>query len=654
MNQKFYELIELLNTEPRLYADKVYDYIKTNINPSNGKEFIELLEEKLNTSDKNPIKLAILYYALARDEYPKDFKKSEEYLDEAIAQIMSTPSYKKLDVYYSLLCVKAIYLNVLCKFYDSFIIANRCAKELIGSNNVNSLCAFDINLAYIANELGYPDTALAILNSFKENRKYLTPYTRLSLSKAYLLTFVKLENYSSYYEEYKKMETYTNNEETLISGLLIYYTGIKDLKNASIYKDKLLKKLEERNHYLSLSQDAETIISLARYYYMTKEFDEAYKYYKLAYDNLGGYAGQRMTISHEYIVVLHNIGMHEESYKTYLLLYEYTKIHTENLKNIISNGHFKEYSNMSSSYLSTMAKMDEATSFLNEALKCDNIYTILHKFFDLVDRFCPGSRLRISIKEKDGIYSFEKDYTKLVKTNSAKALDIFNSKGITHISSMLRPFLQGFNHIYPMRDGNTVVGYVLFDDKFLSYQDDATKNVAIDVVSTLFSAIKRNNKMNELKRNSRLDPLTKTYNRDALFDYLENISYNNTYLIEIDLDNFKLINDSFGHPAGDEVLKKLTTYLKKSFGSRSVFRFGGEEFVIITKLDKQTIVKKFNDIRALLIQSPVVYNGNEIVITLSYGGVIIKNSKDFKRAYEQADNILYEMKKGGKDRGFLE
>lgn len=119
----------------------------------------------------------------------------------------------------------------------------------------------------------------------------------------------------------------------------------------------------------------------------------------------------------------------------------------------------------------------------------------------------------------------------------------------------------------------------------------------------------------------------------------------------LDIDDFKQINDVYGHDAGDAVLKNYTAELRKRLPLQNkIARWGGEEFLIIfPKITSETIFE-LDTIRELLSLTPFHYNGQIIHVTATYG---ISSSRTFSSATEvlnDADNHLYIGKQNGKNR----
>lgn len=162
----------------------------------------------------------------------------------------------------------------------------------------------------------------------------------------------------------------------------------------------------------------------------------------------------------------------------------------------------------------------------------------------------------------------------------------------------------------------------------------------------------------ELQKQSNIDPMTKLYNRKALkndLELLHQISQDkqiNTTIMMIDVDNFKKINDQFGHLAGDKVLILLSRLIKSAIRETDkAYRYGGEELLIIfnrARLEDAKIVAEriLNTVRS----NKIIYKGNVIKMTLSIGMTSYKTGDTPEKLIERADSAVYEAKKRGKDR----
>ena len=169
----------------------------------------------------------------------------------------------------------------------------------------------------------------------------------------------------------------------------------------------------------------------------------------------------------------------------------------------------------------------------------------------------------------------------------------------------------------------------------------------------------------ELERQAHIrettDVLTQLFNKRKLFDFF--IEYENgvykepvTAMSILDIDDFKLYNDTYGHQTGDDCLRQIGLCLKKLEGiyHLTFYRYGGEEFVAVLHdpdiADISSVFEKINQaVRNLNISHSAVSKG---VVTVSIGVVPIKyNCKpNFEQLLDNADKALYSAKRTGKDK----
>jgi len=155
------------------------------------------------------------------------------------------------------------------------------------------------------------------------------------------------------------------------------------------------------------------------------------------------------------------------------------------------------------------------------------------------------------------------------------------------------------------------------------------------------------------------DSLTELYNRRYFDEVLETtIEKANRHqfpfvLCILDLDFFKKINDTFGHPAGDMVLIETSRMIKNSIKEKGIaFRYGGEEFSIIIKESKiESVYSLFEELRNKIMTFPYRYKKERIRITASFGlaefSPTLFNSE---KIIAKADKALYQAKNSGRNR----
>ncbi|KTD60708.1 GGDEF domain-containing protein [Legionella shakespearei] len=119
-----------------------------------------------------------------------------------------------------------------------------------------------------------------------------------------------------------------------------------------------------------------------------------------------------------------------------------------------------------------------------------------------------------------------------------------------------------------------------------------------------------------------------------------------------DIDRFKRINDSFGHLAGDKVLKKVATIFKSSIRTTDfIARVGGEEFVFIFELTSSKEAKVILEkLRKLVEECQFYYRENKVDVTVSFGLTTVENGDDIETLFMRADNAMYKAKNAGRNR----
>ncbi len=176
--------------------------------------------------------------------------------------------------------------------------------------------------------------------------------------------------------------------------------------------------------------------------------------------------------------------------------------------------------------------------------------------------------------------------------------------------------------------------------------------------------LKRDNEV--LRESAVKDPLTKLYNRHGFNEEINRIvkernieserrksKIRQNTLLLLDIDNFKLINDTYGHDIGDEVLRQAAEFLRQSTRETDIIcRWGGEEFVVVFRNvnEKQVLQKFYNkENKRAQIGFVAIINEKEIPITFSGGAAEIAQEEYIKEAIVNADKKLYQAKRDGRN-----
>ncbi len=256
-------------------------------------------------------------------------------------------------------------------------------------------------------------------------------------------------------------------------------------------------------------------------------------------------------------------------------------------------------------------------------------------------------------------------------TNGEEALTVFGQNPDIKlvVTDYEMPKMNGVELIRKLRENHSknelaIIGVSASDDPLLSA--NLIKSGANDFVSKPFQveefhcrvghSIEMLENIALIKDLSYKDPLTRLYNRRYFFEntaafITDLVNVGDTYSVAmIDIDFFKNVNDSYGHAAGDEVLKSISAIVAGSFRDKAIVcRFGGEEFCVLLGHAPDTdVVVLFDRVREAIERSSVVVDGTTIKVTVSTG--VCSDPDDLQAMLKVADKRLYAAKDSGRNR----
>ena len=165
--------------------------------------------------------------------------------------------------------------------------------------------------------------------------------------------------------------------------------------------------------------------------------------------------------------------------------------------------------------------------------------------------------------------------------------------------------------------------------------------------------------LDAVRTQATLDALTQLFNRAAFDQEIDKVATlglllgSEPCLVMVDVDHFKSINDQYGHPIGDEVLRVVADNLVRHFLRKEDFvcRFGGEEFAIVIRDSAADKVKaRIERARATLASTPVATTAGPIEVTFSAGLTALVPGEPPSQWVERADRALYTAKHEGRNR----
>lgn len=155
------------------------------------------------------------------------------------------------------------------------------------------------------------------------------------------------------------------------------------------------------------------------------------------------------------------------------------------------------------------------------------------------------------------------------------------------------------------------------------------------------------------------DALTGAQNRLSLITAFNQRpkQFDGSYLFTLDIDDFKAINDSYGHAGGDEVLRQVVMRLGHVVGSQHIYRMGGEEFVVVLMpelVNTHGLTELVEKLQNCVMEAPTTFQSTQIKVTFSAGLERFTHQEGLDRTLSKADNGLYLAKKAGKKCSFYQ
>lgn len=192
---------------------------------------------------------------------------------------------------------------------------------------------------------------------------------------------------------------------------------------------------------------------------------------------------------------------------------------------------------------------------------------------------------------------------------------------------------------------------LLYPTKFINQEVlDFVKSFMI-VNEVLINIVLTRDKMVELIET---DPLTRVLNRSSWNSTLRQIVSDPDphFILFMDVDHFKIVNDTLGHLRGDDILRFTGTWLRSIFrGEDRIFRLGGDEFAVTGRVNSDSKAGLIAKLRSLNTAfSDMVHQLLGVHATISIGTLIVEHPMTAEEIYTHADNLLYQAKEEGRNR----
>lgn len=234
----------------------------------------------------------------------------------------------------------------------------------------------------------------------------------------------------------------------------------------------------------------------------------------------------------------------------------------------------------------------------------------------------------------------------------------FSNKKIPVIFASVLPFVMVGSYLYDLY--HTPLSSIGDANHILAIMNILVAAIGVVLLLSLDRVIRgfienfKIQRLQELEQQATIDPLTGLYNRryaNACFAKLAaHPQEGESYIAIADIDDFKLVNDTYGHDAGDTVLQMISEVFRENTRKTDlIFRWGGEEFLLIlhniTADDAYRLLEK---IRLRIQNTPTCYKNQSLCTTITIG-VALLNPDDVSQSIEACDKKMYEGKRSTKN-----
>lgn len=361
------------------------------------------------------------------------------------------------------------------------------------------------------------------------------------------------------------------------------------------------------------------------------------------------------------IVVVFILVVGSISYNRYTSTLDET---TKNLNEKIISFHFETFKKLANIFL-----QDTNNNFINAVENDKKVQNDFEEIMDLI-RISTVQNLFVVAKNKNDKYYFllDSERDKREHANIFEPFDpLGNAWNVAYKSEKSQIYYHTKNKdlwitiIYPIVENNQTIALIGAD---ISHQLDIKMKRKLQdfthfffwlmLLSIIFFAFLYLLTLYFRRKyyDSYRDPLTQVYNRKYLYDIITKKLSRSYQLIMIDIDLFKNINDTYGHVAGDYILKEVAKRIESLIRNEDcLIRYGGEEFLVYTTtLNHEKSLEFAERIRKKVKDDPIIYQDIVCNITISIGvNPYASRDKPFNDMLIKADEALYKAKLSGRD-----
>ncbi|HHV12678.1 MAG TPA: GGDEF domain-containing protein [Clostridiales bacterium] len=310
--------------------------------------------------------------------------------------------------------------------------------------------------------------------------------------------------------------------------------------------------------------------------------------------------------------------------------------------------------------LDMLTNLLEISKYINQYIKDPNLFPLIN---DMLIGVFGAKHSTIYIKMKDEYFeASSKAAEEVVEVEKRLIMDhheeefILNSKAPINFGHSKGKGTHSCLGV-PVKVDNRQIAFILIQHSEVNYFTKEHAAFLTLIGNHIGVAIENNFLYKEISDNANRDGLTDIFNKRYFFESLKQISdlagmdYS---IVMMDIDNFKKINDTYGHPMGDLVLKEIAGIIKKATRVNDIVaRYGGDEIILFlcNFTDREKVLQRIELIRKEIENCIITNEGISLNITASFG-VFIKQDEalSLDEAIKKADEIMYLSKRAGKNK----
>lgn len=253
----------------------------------------------------------------------------------------------------------------------------------------------------------------------------------------------------------------------------------------------------------------------------------------------------------------------------------------------------------------------------------------------------------------DEFEKYEKSYYSILDNKNSFIVNCRNRNGYSLNGSEFHSIVG-----VPINFRGNILGYIVIEQSKENYFGSDHVNFLSTISNHIGIALDNNFMYMKIKENSIKDPLLRIFNRKYFFDKVEDIiasEPNKKFAILMaDIDDFKKLNDGYGHQFGDNVLGNVTDILLSNLEEEDILaRYGGEELIVYfhEAEDEKLLIHRIERIRQQLKDKALMFGDKKVIATLSFGlSFYPDDSNNIDGVVSIADKNLYISKNTGKDK----